>query len=108
MTDKISYDDLKEYQHLFTLAPSFVLKRMAKKNSNLVAKFRQSIESHLSKLDDEQKIKLDLILNSDVDDLQSLLAEAYLKTKMKQYEILADPKYKDFIELNINELKKII
>ena len=108
MTDKISYDDLKEYQHLFTLTPSFVLKRMAKKNSNLVAKFRQSIESHLSKLDDEQKIKLDLILNSDVDDLQSLLAEAYLKTKMKQYEILADPKYKDFIELNINELKKII
>lgn len=108
MTDKISYDDLKEYQHLFTLAPSFVLKRMAKKNSNLVAKFRQSIESHLSKLDDEQKIKLDLILNSDVDDLQSLLAEAYLKTKMKQYEILANPKYKDFIELNINELKKII
>lgn len=108
MEDKISYDDLKEHEHLFTLAPSFVLKRMARKNSNLVVKFKSAIESHLNKLSDEQKSKLNVILNSEVEELQELLGQAYKRTKIKQYEILANPKYKEFIELNLNELRKLI
>ena len=101
MEERISYDDLKEHEHLFTLAPSFVLKRMARKNSNLVDKFKSTIESHLNKLNDEQKRKLHVIVNSDVDDLQELLRQAHENTRIKQYEILANPKYKEFIELNL-------
>lgn len=108
MEERISYDDLKEHEHLFTLAPSFILKRMARKNSNLVDKFKSTIESHLNKLSDEQKAKLHLILDSDVDELQELLRQAYEKTRIKQYEILANPKYKEFIELNLRELRKLI
>lgn len=107
MEGKISYDDLKEHEHLFTLAPSFVLKGMARRNSNLVEKFKSTIESHLSKLNDEQKRKLDIIVNSEVEELQELLAEAYKKTRIKQYEILANPKNREFIELNLNELRKL-
>jgi hypothetical protein len=108
MDDKISYSDLEEHQHLFTLAPSFILERMAKKNSNLVHKFKSAVQSHMNSLTDAQKSKLDIILNSDVEDLQDLLAEAYRKTKIKQYKILANPKYKEFIELNLKELRDML
>ena len=107
MDEKITYHDVLEHQHLFALVPPFILERMAKRNSNLVDKFRPNIQSHLTSLSDDQKVKLDIILNSDVDDLQAIMKEAYVKTNKKQYRILADPKYKEFIELNLNELRKL-
>ena len=55
MTDKITYDDVMEYTHLFTMVPSFVLEMMARKNSNLVLKFKSTIQSHMDNLTDDQK-----------------------------------------------------
>lgn len=107
MDEKITYEDVLEHQHLFALVPTFVLERMAKRNSNLVDKFRPNIISHMNSLSDNQRAKLDIILNSDVDDLQAIMKEAYAKTNKKQYRILADPKYRQFIELNLDELRKL-
>ncbi len=106
--DEITYEDIKEYESLFTLAPSFLLERFAKRNSNLVLKFKSTIESHIDNLNDDQKNKLDIILKSDVEDLQSILYDAYMKSNKKQYKILANPKYKDFIEFNLNEIRKMV
>lgn len=108
MTDKITYDDVMEYTHLFTIVPSFVLEMMARKNSNLVLKFKSTIQSHMANLTDDQKNKLDIILNSDIDELQFVMDEAYRKTGKKQFKILANPKYKDFIRHNLSEIKKLI
>lgn len=108
MDEKLSVDDVLQYNHMVTKAPSFLLGRMAKKNSNLITKFKSPIQSYLGKLNDDQRNKLQIVLNSDVDDLQALMKEAYDKTNVKQYKILADPKNKDFIEFNINELRKIV
>ena len=108
MEGKVTYDDVKEYEHLFTMVPSFVLERMARKNSNLILKFESTIQSHLTGLTDDQKSKLDIILNSDVSELQKVMDEAYRKTGKKQYKILANPKYKAFIQSNLSELKKLI
>ena len=108
MEDKITYEDVKEYHYLFTMAPSFVLEMMARKNSNLVLKFKSTIQSYMDNLDDVQKNKLDIILNSDVDELQSVMDEAYRKTGKRQYQILANPKYKGFIEFNLSEIKELI
>lgn len=108
MDDRITYDDVLEYQHLFKLVPSFVLERMAKKNSNLVRKFKSSVQSHIDDLTDDQRNKLDIILASSVNELQSIMHEAYMKTNRKQYEILANPKYRSFVESNIDELKKML
>ena len=105
---KISYEDIIEYQHLFMLAPAFFLEIMAKKNSNLVIKFRQHVLSHFEKLTEHEKGRLEIILNSDIDDLQNLMDEAFEKSGIKQFKILANPKYKEFIELNIDELKKLL
>ena len=108
MDEKISYKDLEEYQHLFALAPSFILKRMARKKSNVVQKFKPTVQSHIDNLTQDQREKLEIILRSDVDELQYLMNEAYIKTNKKQFKILADPKNKEFIKLNLAELEKLL
>lgn len=105
--DRIGYDDVREYEHLFKLAPSFLLERFAKKEKNVVSKFKSQVESHLNNLSDAQKEKLEIILSTDVGQLQEVMAEAYRKTEIKQYKILANPKYRGFVELNLREVKKI-
>lgn len=41
--EHITYDDVVKYNHLFTLVPSFVLEKMAKKNFNLVDELESAI-----------------------------------------------------------------
>ena len=106
--DKITYNDVVEYQHFFKLVPPFLLERMAKKNSNLVKKFESKVKSYLNNLSDNQQKKLDIMLTSDVGELQEVMGEAYEKTNKKQYKILANPSYKEFIELNLDEIRKMI
>ncbi len=105
---QLTYEDVKEYEKLFTLTPPFLLERFAKKNTNLVSKFESKVKSFLNGLSDEKKKKLDVVLNSDINDLQAILAEAYDISGKKQYRILANPKYKEFIESNLNEVRKIV
>ena len=108
MDDKITYDDVKEYESIFKMAPSFLLERFARKNTNFVLKFQSQIQSHLNSLNQDQMNKLDLILRTDVVILQQIMHEAYLKSKIKQYKILANPKYRQFVESNLAELRKMI
>lgn len=107
MEKKITYKDIKEHEKLFTLAPPFLLEAFAKKNTNLVLKFKSAIQSHIDNLSDIERDKLDLILQMEVQQLQELMAHAYKMTSMKQYKILSNPKYKKFIEDNINEIRKM-
>ena len=106
--DRISYRDVREYESLFNMAPAFLLEMFARKNSNIVLKFQSQIMDMISNLDEAQKMKLDSILMTDIEVLQSIMMEAYKKTKIKQYKILANPKYREFIEKNFNELRKMV
>ena len=108
MSDKISYEDIKPYEELFTATPAFFFFFFAKRKTNFVLKFKSKVESFLDGLDDNQKKKLDIVLNSDTDELQAVMADAYEKTNIKQYKILANPKYKEFIQININEIENMI
>lgn len=105
---KLTYDDVKQYEKFFTLTPSFLLERFAKKNKNLVLKFESKAKSYLANLNSVQKEKLDIVLNSDIDELQSLMKEAYEISNKKQYKILANPKYKEFIKINLDEVRKMV
>ena len=108
MSDELTYEDVKEYEQFFTLTPSFILERFAKKNTNMVSKFKSRVESFMANMSDNQKNKLDIVLNSDVDELQSIMDEAYSISNKKQYKVLANPKYKHFIEDNLEEIRKIV
>lgn len=106
--NRITYDDVKEYEGLFTLAPSFLLERFAKRNTNLVLKFKSPIQSYIDNLTQDQKDKLDVILKSDIEELQAIMDESYRKTNKKQFKILANPKYKHFINDNLDEIRNMI
>lgn len=106
--EKITYRDVEEYEKLFSLVPPFLLERFAKKNKNLVLKFESNVRSFLEDLSANQRNKLDIILNTPVNELQCIMDEAYQKTNKKQYKILANPKYGKFIETNLEELCKIL
>lgn len=106
--DKITYDDVEEHEMLFKFVPSFLLERFAKNNTNLVLKFGSRVRSFMGTLNDTQKKKLSIVLDSDVEELQSILADAYSRTNIKQYAILANPDYRQFIEINIDEMRKIV
>ena len=108
MSDKITCDDVMKYEHLASKVPSFILSRMAKRNSNLVSKFESQIRPRLVNLSGERKHLLDIVLSTDVSDLQSVLGEAYDRTGKKQFKILAEPKNAGFIESNLDELRKLL
>jgi len=108
MVNGISFDDVMEYDHLFTMAPAFILNMMVNTNSNLVLKFKSTIQYYMDGLTDEQKSMLNVILSSDIDDLQQIMDESYRKTNKEQYKILANPNNKEFIEKNLSELRKMI
>ncbi|OED30547.1 hypothetical protein [Methanosphaera sp. WGK6] len=109
MSDKkITYDDVKQYESLFTMVPSFILGTTIKRNTNVVSKFKSIVLSNLESLSPENREKLNIILESEVSELQSVMKIAYSKTKKKQYKLLADPKAVDFIKFNLNELKKLL
>lgn len=106
--EKLTYQDVLEYQNLLKLAPLFILKRMARKKSNLVKKFEPNVREYIETLDSHHQEKLNILLNSNIEDLQTLMDEAYRKTNNKQFKLLADPKNKEFIHINLEELKKLV
>ncbi|MBE6487018.1 MAG: hypothetical protein E7Z85_09290 [Methanosphaera stadtmanae] len=106
--NKITYDDIQKYEFVLTKVPSLLLGTMIRRNANLVSKFESQIVSKLNSLNDVQEKQLEIILNSDVSDIQEILKDAYEKSGKKQYKQLSDPKATKFLENNLSELKKIV
>ena len=46
--------------------------------------------------------------DSEISDLQEIMAESYQKTHKKQFKLLASPQATPFIEKNLVELKKLV
>jgi len=106
--DKLTYEDIKQYEFLLAKAPSLLLGTMIRTNANLISKFESFITPRLQSLNEIHRKRLDMVLNSDVSEIQALLADAYQKSGKKQYKQLSEPKATKFIEKNIAELKKLL
>ena len=106
--EKITYEDLKVYEFVLSKVPSLLLGTMIRRNTNLVKKFESQIVSRLSSLNELQQKQLKIVLNSEIEDLQKVLQDAYKKSGKKQYKQLSQPKASKFIESNLKELKKLI
>lgn len=105
---KLTYEDIKPYEGFVSKIPTLILKRLIRKNSNFVLKFESIILSHINNLNLNQKEQLNIILEADINELQELSQESYEKSGIKAFKLIADPNCKDFLELNLNELKKLI
>ncbi len=108
MEEKVTIDDVMAFEHLFSSTPSFILERMARKKTNVVKKFEDIVRKHLSLADEKEMRKLNMAINTDIDELQATMAEAYRLTNKKQFKILANPDNREFLELNRLELRKIV
>lgn len=67
MEDKITLNDVEQYQHFLNKIPAFLLRIMAKRNSSIVKKFESRIKSHIVNLSDSERKKLDVLLNTDME-----------------------------------------
>jgi len=105
---KITEKDVIEMMDMFTQVPSFMLKMVIARNTNVVKKFQGQIEDYKNRLSDQGMAKVKKVLEMPVDELQDILKRAYEDTNQEQLKILADPNSKPFITKNLDELKKLI
>ncbi len=88
--------------------PPFLVNLYVSKNINAIEEFKIPIKEHTTQLTDEDLLKIRKIVEMPAPELQSLLNDIYLITNLEQIKILAEPKAKPLIELNLEELKKIL
>ncbi len=88
--------------------PPYVVKRYVSLNINAVEELEDQIEDYKNKLSDDDLLKIRKIVETPVDELQILLNELYLETKLEQFKILAEPEAEPLIEINVQELKRVI
>jgi len=88
--------------------PPFVVNSYISKDINAVKEFESAIMENTKQLTDEDLLKVKKIINMPVGELQKILSELYLITNMEQLKILAEPRAGPLIELNLNELRKIL
>lgn len=104
----ITEKDVIETLDLFTKVPSILLRRWVSKNSNLVKSFQSQMESYKSRLSSRDMARVEKVMEMPVEELQEILKKAYVRTGKKQLKILADPKARPFIVLNLQEARKIL
>ncbi len=103
----ITEKDVIETMDLFTKVPSILLRGWVSKNSNLVKSFSNQIGSYKNNLSPHDMARIEKVMEMPVDELQEILKKAYERTGKKQLKILADPKAKKFIVLNLQEAQKV-
>ncbi len=104
----ITEKDVMETLDLFTKVPSILLRRWVSKNSNLVKSFQSQMESYKDRLSSRDMARVEKVMEMPVEELQEILKKAYARTGKKQLKILADPKARPFIVLNLQEARKVL
>ncbi|PKL66271.1 MAG: hypothetical protein CVV28_11780 [Methanobacteriales archaeon HGW-Methanobacteriales-1] len=104
----ITENDVIETLDLFTKVPSILLRRWVSKNSNMVKSFSNQIESYKNKLSPRDMARAEKVMEMPVEELQEILKKAYVRTGKNQLKILADPKARSFIDLNLQEARKVL
>jgi hypothetical protein len=105
---KITEEDVMGIMDLFTRVPPLMLKIAVKRNLNAVKSFESQIETYYGQISDEERAKIEKVMEMPVPELQEILGKVYEKTHQKQLKILADPWAEHFIAGNLQELKKLL
>lgn len=88
--------------------PPFVVNKYISLNINAVNEFDDKIKVYKKVLSEEDLFKIKKIVDTPVDKLQKILYQLYQVTDMEQFKILSEPDAKEFITMNLQELKKIL
>jgi len=104
----INTKNIAKLLRLLETFPPFLVNKYVSGNINAVQEFDDAIKENTSKLTDEDLSEIRRIIEIPIPELQKILNELYIITKIEQLNILADPKAAKFIEINLEELKKIL
>jgi len=104
----IQSKDIGRLLKLLENFPPFVINSYISKDINAVKEFENVIKDNTTQLTDEDLLKVRKIIDMPVPELQKILKELYLITDMEQLKILAEPRAESLIELNLNELRRIL
>ena len=105
---EIQSKDIGRLLKLLENFPPFVINSYISKDINAVKEFENPIKDQSAKLTDKDLLKVRKIIYMPVPELQKILNELYLITNMEQLKILAEPRAEPLIELNLNELRRIL
>ncbi len=105
---EVKGEDIRGLIDLLEKFPPFVINSYVSGNINAVEEFEEQIKEHTSQLTEDDLSKIRKVVDLPIPELQNLLNELYLKTNLEQFKTFADPKAGPLIELNLEELKKIL
>jgi len=105
---EIQSKDIGRLLKLLENFPPFVINSYISKDINAVKEFEGAIRENTKQLTDEDLLKIRKIIDMSVPDIQNILNELYVITNMEQFKILSKPKAEHLIELNLNELRRIL
>jgi hypothetical protein len=100
--------DIRGLIDLLEKFPPFVINSYVSENINGVKEFEEQIKEQTSHLTEEDLSKIRKVMEMPVPELQNLLNDLYLRTKLEQFKTLGEPKAEPLIALNLKELKKIL
>ena len=106
----ITFNEKDIYKVLRTIeqVPPFVVNKYVSLNINAVEEFDDRIYKYKKDLNKDDLSNIRKIVETPVEELQTLLDKLYLETKMEQFKILAGPDAKPLIEINLLELKRAL
>ncbi len=88
--------------------PPFTVNKYVSLNINAVEEFEDQVKEYKAHLAREDLLKIKKIIEMPVPELQNILNNLYLETNMEQFKILSEPEARPLLELNIQELKRVL
>ncbi len=104
LSEKDVWKALRAVEHM----PPYAINKYITLNINAVDEFEVRITDYTDKLSDEELQTIKKIIEIPVPELQNILDNLYLETKLEQFKVLSGPEARPLIELNIKELKKLL
>ena len=104
LNEKDVWKALRAVEHM----PPYAINKYITLNINAVDEFEVRIKDYTDKLSEDDLQTIKRIIETPVPELQNILNNLYLETKLEQFKVLAEPEAKSLIELNLKELKKVL
>jgi len=105
---ELKENDMWKILRVVEQMPPVVVNKYVTMNINAVEEFESQIKEYKAKLTRKDLLKIKEISEMPVPELQKVLNNLYLETKLEQFKILAEPEAKPLIELNLKELKRVL
>jgi hypothetical protein len=104
LDEKDVWKALRAVEHM----PPYAIKKYITLDINAVDEFEVRIKDYTKELSNKDLLIIKRIIEMPVPELQNILHNLYLETKLEQFQVLAEPEAKPLIDSNIKELKKLL